>query len=130
MTKFEDYQDPKKGEIITPYIHWLCFKRPDRDDNRIVIEGGDVAIALTQDDSLSEMPIVFKGTSVAKSIFRRFRRDIDGKDRDLQYILKRPLMYKSQYSKIIPEVNDARNHILSKKEYEYMEESYKMHLWS
>lgn len=128
MLQFEDYQDIRKSEIIDKYIHWLCFERDDLDTNPVVIEGGDVAISISNDESLLEVPVIFKGTSVTKSILRRMNRSLD--KRGIFHVLKTtlPVLY-SQYSKMIPEVNKARETIMNQKEYEYMEESWNLHLW-
>ena len=124
MQQFKNYQDPKKSTIIDKYIYWLCFERDDLDTKRVVIEGGDVAISLTNIKELSNLPIIIKGTSLAKSLFRRMNRTLDQGD-DIWYILKRVFdgTYVSQYSKMYPEVDNARKSVMDQ-EYEELDESY------
>lgn len=98
-----------KNEIVSKYIEWLCFERKDK--RLVVCEGGDVAVALRDIPRLREMPIIFKGTSIALSMMRRFKRD--SKNKGYAFGLKNMLQrYVPQYSKMIPEVNSARRLIL------------------
>lgn len=126
MLQFKDYQDPKKSKIIDQYIYWLCFERDDLDKNRVVIEGGDVAVALSNIKELSDLPIIIKGTSLAKSLLRRMQRTLnsDNHENDIFYILKLIFngTYYSQYSKMYPEVDNARKAIMNQ-EYEEIHES-------
>ena len=125
MTKFKNYQDIKKSTIINEYIYWLCFERDDLDKNRVVIEGGDVAIALSDIKELSTLPIIIKGTSLAKSLFRRCYRILD-KGYGIWHILQRIFegTFYSQYSKMYSEVDNARRSVMNQ-EYDEIHESYK-----
>ena len=115
-----DWHGEEKNEIVTPYIKWLCLERDD--DDLVVCEGGDVAIALRDTPELEGMPIVFKGTSITKSMFRRFLR-MSGKH-DVWFAIKNVIdKFAYQYGKMIPEVNAARRTILGKSEYEYQHEA-------
>ena len=126
MLQFKDYQDPKKSKIIDQYIYWLCFERDDLDKNRVVIEGGDVAVSLSNIKELSDLPIIIKGTSLAKSLLRRMQRTLnsDNHENDIFYILKLIFngTYVSQYSKMYPEVDNARKAVMNQ-EYEEVHES-------
>lgn len=124
MLKFKDYQDIKKNAIIDKYIHWLCFERDDLDTNRVVIEGGDVAVALTNMEELSKLPIIIKGTSLSKSLFRRMQRTVETKDNGLYKVIKNIFdgTYVVQYNKMIPEVNNARRAVMDQ-EYDEIHES-------
>ena len=128
MQQFKDYQDLKKSKIIDKYIYWLCFERDDLDRNRVVIEGGDVAIALSHIKELSNLPIIIKGTSLSKSLGRRMYRTWTSEKHgnDIGYILKLILngTYYSQYNKMYSEVNDARRAVMNQ-EYDEIHESYK-----
>lgn len=127
MQQFKNYQDPKKSTIIDKYIYWLCFERDDLDTNRVVIEGGDVALSLTNIKELSNLPIIIKGTSLAKSLFRRINRTLnsDNHGDDIWYILKLIFngTYYSQYSKMYPEVDNARKAVMNQ-EYDEIHESF------
>lgn len=110
----------EKNVVVTPYIKWLCLERDD--DGLVVCEGGDVAIALRDVPELSEMPIVFKGTSIFKAMFRRFLR-MAGK-KGYAFAIKCVLQkYSSQYGKMIPEVRAARKTILGNHEYQTQHEA-------
>lgn len=110
----------EKNVVITPYIKWLCLERDD--DGLVVCEGGDVAIAIRDVPELSEMPIVFKGTSILKAMFRRFLR-MAGK-KGYAFAIKCVLQrYAPQYGKMIPEVRAARKTILGNHEYQTQHEA-------
>ena len=126
MLKYTDYQDIKKSKIINQYISWLCFERDDLETNKVVIEGGDVAISLTSIKELSQLPIIIKGTSVLESLFRRIiKRTLINDGDDIWYVLKRIFngTYYSQYSKMYPEVDNARKAVTDQ-EYEEVQESF------
>lgn len=110
----------EKNVVVTPYIKWLCLERDD--DGLVVCEGGDVAIALRDVPELSEMPIVFKGTSILKAMFRRFLRMAGKKGYTfaIKCVLQR---YALQYGKMIPEVRAARKTILGNHEYQTQHEA-------
>ena len=125
MQQFKNYQDIKKSTIIDKYIYWLCFERDDLNKNRVIIEGGDVAIALMHIEDLSTFPIIIKGTSLAKSIFRRMYRTVETKDNGLYKAIKNIFdgTYVVQYSKMYPEVNSARRAVMNQ-EYEELHEGF------
>lgn len=129
MVQFTDYQDIRKSEIINKYIYWLCFERPDKDTNKVIVEGGDVAIALAEIEELAQFPIIIKGTSIAKSLLRRFLRTCETRGFAHAFFNIFKSWYK-QYSKMIPEVNAARQAVMNQ-EYEELEESfnYRKHLY-
>lgn len=125
MLKYKNYQDLKKSNIIDKYIYWLCFERDDVDINTVVVEGGDVAIALYHIKELSNLPIIIKGTSLAKSILRRMQRTIETKDNGLYKVIVNIFdgTYITQYKKMYPEVNSARKAIMNQ-EYDEIHESF------
>lgn len=124
MLNFTDSQDKRKGQIIDQYVYWLCFERNDLDKNKIVIAGSDVAASLINIKELSDLPIIIKGTSIVKSIYRKIQRTLD-KGHDVWFILDRILNsnYLSMYKYRVPEINDARQVVMDQ-EYEELEESF------
>ena len=103
----------RKNQVINDYIKWLCFERDDLDYNKVIVEGGDVAIALIQmTDLLHDQPIIIKGTSITKSIFRRIIRSTKT-DSSIIDKIKRIFIILPQYNKMIPEVNMARSRIMN-----------------
>lgn len=71
---------------------------------------------------MSNFPIVIKGTSIAKSLFRRFIRTKEKKGVAFAICRIFNSWYK-QYSKMLPEVNAARKAVMDQ-EWEEIEESY------
>ena len=119
MQKY-DWHGSKKNEIVTPFVRWLCLERDD--DGLVVCEGGDVSVALRDAPELSEMPIVFKGTSILKSMFRRLFRST-GKKVLLAAITNAVIYYESQYEKLIPEVNGGSKDDPRQPEYQTQHEA-------
>ena len=110
----------EKNEIVTPFVKWVCCER--KDDGMVVLEGGDVAIALRDVPELKDYPIIFKGTSIVKSMVRRFLRAAGKKG--LKVALDHVVNYfYKQYAKMIPEVQAARKAILSNNEYKLQHEA-------
>lgn len=113
----------EKTNTINKYIYWLCFDRPDVDENYVIIEGGDAALALSHYNELLEMPIIFKGISLFKSILRRFLR-ASGKNGFIWALQRAITSYYTQYSLMFGEVDNARKAILTNNEYEEIDESF------
>ena len=105
-------EEEYKQQQVDKYIEWLCFEQHEK----VVIEGGHAGVTLSRSpEKYENTPIIFKGTSMFKSIFRRFFRAL-GKGHvheTLMLIFK----VKAQYiDKMLPEVNTARKAMLTGRE--------------
>lgn len=107
-----DEEEEYKRQEIDKYIHWLCFEQKER----VVIEGGHAGVTLTRNPELyKDFPIIFKGTSLAKSVLRRIIRA--GKKGAFYTPLRWLNIIKVQYMEhMYPEVNDARRKMLTGRE--------------
>lgn len=124
MLNFTDSQDKRKIKILNRYIYWLCFERDDLDKNRVIVAGSDVATSLIQIKELSQYPIIIKGTSIAKSAYRKIQRTLN-KGHDIWFILDHILNsnYFSMYKYRVPEINKARQTVMNQ-EYEEIHEGF------
>ena len=105
-------QEEYKQQEIDKYIEWLCFEQKQK----VVIEGGHVGITLSKyPEKYKNVPIIFKGTSLFKSILRRFIRS--SKKGEIYASLSLIFKIKAQYiDKMLPEVNSARKAMLTNRE--------------
>lgn len=106
--KEEEY----KRQEIDKYIHWLCFEQKEK----VVIEGGHAGVTITRHpENYENFPIVFKGTSLSKSVLRRMIRA--GKKGNFYTPWRWFSIIKIQYfGYMYPEVNEARKKILDGQE--------------
>ena len=123
VSKTKPTRDKESEEIIQQevdkYIYWLCYEQKER----VVIEGGHGAVCITRHEEMyRKMPIIIKGTSIAKSMLRRTIRDAD-EPRDL---ILRPFILLKQYSKMVPEMNRVRAIVLKDNDIEYIKEDIDM----
>ena len=97
-----------KRQEIDKYIHWLCFEQ----NERAVIAGGHAAVTITRHpDIYKDLPIIFKGTSLTKSVFRRIVRC--AREGDIYSPLRWITVIRAQYlDKMLPEMNKARKSVL------------------
>lgn len=108
----EDEQ--RKRDLADKFIHWLVFEQKEK----VVIEGSYTGVTITNHpDDYKDIPIIFKGTSLLKSVHRRAIRNLKNGDpiEAIHLIIK----IKSQYlDHMMPEVNAARSTML-KDRYDY-----------
>lgn len=123
MLQFKDAKNKRKTQIIDQYIYWLCFERDDVDKNKVVVAGSDVAASLINIKELADFPIIIKGTSIAKSAYRKIQRTLN-KGHDVWFILDHILNsnYFSMYKYRVPEINQARQAVMDQ-EYEEIHEA-------
>ena len=107
-----DKEEEYKREEIDKYIHWLCFEQKEK----VVIEGGHAGVTITRHpENYENFPIVFKGTSLSKSVLRRMIRA--GKKGKFYTPWRWFSIIKIQYFGYMwPEVNEARKKILDGQE--------------
>ena len=110
----------EKQKWIDKYIHWVCFEQKER----CVLEGGHACVTIANHKEYREFPIIFKGSSLLKSMIRRVKRTwIDdnepmGPIELAKYLV---ILYK-QYGKMFPEVNAARNAVITKDNFKIIKE--------
>ena len=104
-----DEEEEFKRQEVDKYIHWLCFEQKER----VVIEGGHAGVTITRHPEIyKDLPIIFKGTSLTKSVFRRMIRA--GKEGKVYSPIRWINIIRTQYlDKMLPEVNAARRAVLS-----------------
>ena len=96
------------------YLRWLYFEADIKE--RVIVEGGCVAFSIMKDDKFLKIPTIFKGTSIAYSMLRRLHRSaIDEKKGYIKALQIAAEYYYKQYSKMVPEVNAAREKALNYK---------------
>ena len=103
----------KRDHEGVKFLKWLYFEADIKEP--IVVEGGCVAFAISVDDSFLQIPTIFKGTSIITSLFRRFNRS-SNRQGILSAAKNAAKFYVKQYSKMIPEVNKAREKFYTKKD--------------
>lgn len=109
-----------KVREIEKYLHWLAFEQKER----VVVEGGYTGVVINRNPELwKDTPIIFKGTSVTKSIFRRMvRASKKNGPIEIVHVIK---AIKPQYmDHMIPETNASRKAMLSgRDDWEYVKEA-------
>ena len=97
------------------YLRWLYFEANVKE--RVIVEGGCVAFSIMKDDKFLKIPTIFKGTSIAHSMLRRLHRSaVDDKKGYVKALQIAAEYFYKQYSKMIPEVNAAREKFYNRKD--------------
>lgn len=112
-------EDEFKIRELEKYLHWLAFEQ----DERVIVEGGYTGVIMSQNpEAYKDLPIIFKGTSVTKSIFRRICR-VYGKKGPIEVIQVLPMLRKQYFDHMIPETKAARKAMLSDRDdWKYVKE--------
>lgn len=101
--------EARKQRAVDEFLEWICFKQ----EKKCVIEGGHLGITIANNpDKYRDFPMIFKGTSLSKSIIRRIRRN----GKSPKWFLTCFFMLYSQYSKMFPEVNATRMAMLKNRD--------------
>lgn len=115
--------DPIQFEETMLYMDWLINNQTER----CVIDGACAAMFFEDHPEWQELPIIFKGTSVLKAIFRRLKRNVSkhGLFEGLVLWVSRVVtsVY-SQYSRFAKEQDIGRKVVLPNQEYEWVSENY------
>ena len=108
-----------KVQEIEKYLQWLAFEQ----NERVVVEGGYTGVVMARNPEMWEnTPIIFKGTSVSKSIFRRICRSVK-KDGPIGVYTVLRALKPQYYDHMIPESNASRKAMLSgRDDWEYVKE--------
>jgi len=110
----------EKQRWVDKYIHWVCFEQKER----CVLEGGHACVTIANHKEYREFPIIFKGSSLLKSMIRRVKRTWidDNKPMGPIELAKYLVIISKQYGKMFPEVNAARNAVITKDNFKIIKE--------
>lgn len=123
--RFEIKTMPKdeRTKEFEKFIDWVLQQK-----GRIIIEGA-VEKILLKNTNLQKYPIIFKGTSMAKSMFRMLKRELIEKPTFESAPISWILQFLTKYSDMRDLNNDARDSVMQHNpSYTKMDESTAIHL--